>query len=339
MPPIQLNPVKVHHEWGELREVIVGRQIPGTFVIPPYYDGLRWMHGKMLALSKQHGGKRLAEVDPEFDAALTRQSDDLVRLLEGRGVKVHRPNPLDEEAIASCPGGFCSGVQIFPRDPLLVVGSWMIELNLRMRTRRPERYAFQHILQKAHADGRGRWINMPSAWPGPEDQDGTSLFLEGGDTLLNGYDIYVGNSGTSSNARGIEWLQRLLGHAYRVQAVQLRPDVLHLDCAMALLRPGLGLLCRERIHGTLPDSLAGFRWIEVTEQEAEGLGTNSLILNSETLIVERGQERIMGEIKRAGMEVIPLSYDAPATVGGAFRCSHHPIIRESSLSDPNPSIG
>jgi len=323
------NPVHVHHEWGELREVIVGMQRPGTFVIPPYYEGLRWMEGRMLELSQQHGGKRLAEVDPKFDDALTHQSEALAQLLEQRGVKVHRPGPLDAEAIAACPGGSCSGIQIFPRDPLLVVGSWMIELNLRMRTRRVERFALQRILKEAHNQGRGFWISMPGAWPGPEDEDAESLFLEGGDTLLNGFDIYVGDSGTSSNARGIDWLRSFLGTNYRVHAVRLRADVLHLDCAMALLRPGLGLLCQGRIACELPESLSGFRWIEVSEEEAGGLGTNGLILNSETVVVERRRSRLIGEIRKAGMEVIPCAYDAPAAVGGAFRCSHHPLIRES----------
>jgi glycine amidinotransferase len=326
---IQSKPIRVHHEWGELREAIVGLQRPGTFVIPPYYEGLRWMEGRMLELSRQHGGKRLVDVDPEFDGALTHQSEALAQLLEQRGVKVHRPAPLDAEAIAACPGGFCSGIQIFPRDPLLVVGSWIIELNLRMRTRRVERFGFQRILNEVHNQGRGSWVNMPGAWPGPEDEDAASLFLEGGDTLLNGFDIYVGDSGTSSNERGIHWLRNFLGANYRVHAVKLRPDVLHLDCAMALLRPSLGLLCQGRIAGELPESLLGFRWIEVSEEEAGGLGTNGLILNSETVIVERRQSRLIRELRKAGMEVIPLSYDAPATVGGAFRCSHHPLIRES----------
>lgn len=325
------KPVEVHHEWGELRECFVGMQTPGTFVIPPYYEGMRWMEGRMLELSQQHGGKRLLDVDPEFDAALTRQSDALAQLLEERGVKVHRPEQLDSEAIAACPGGFCSGIQIFPRDPLLVVGSWMIELNLRMRTRRVERFAFQGILKEVHTQGRGSWVNMPAAWPGPEDEDAESLFLEGGDTLLNGFDIYVGDSGTSSNERGIAWLRNFLGGNYRVHTVKLRSDVLHLDCAMALMRPGMGLLCRGRIASELPESLSGFRWIEVSEKEAAGLGANGLVLNSETVIVERRQTRLIGEIRKAGMEVIPFAYDAPAAVGGAFRCSHHPLVRESSL--------
>jgi glycine amidinotransferase len=325
--PVQ--PVGVRHEWGELREAIVGRQSPGALVVPPYYDGLRWMEGRMMELSKEHGGKFLVDVDPDFDAALTRQSDALAELLENRGVKVHRPTEVDPKNFAIDPEGYGSGVQLFPRDPLLVVGPWMIELNLRIRARRIERFALQDVLREAHLQGRGQWINMPAALSGIEADDTTSLFLEGGDTLLNGAEIYVGISGTSSNQGGIDWLQGLLGPSYHVQAVPLRSNVLHLDCAMALLRPGLGLLCRTRLAGELPPSLADFRWIDVTEEEASGLGTNGLLLSPETVIVEQRRERIMGEIRQAGMEVIPLAYDAPAAVGGAFRCSHHPLVRVS----------
>jgi N-dimethylarginine dimethylaminohydrolase len=39
--------------------------------------------------------------------------------------------------------------------------------------------------------------------------------------------------------------------------------------------------------------LSGFRWIEVSEKEALGLGANGLILNSETVIVERRQTRLI----------------------------------------------
>jgi len=205
----------------------------------------------------------------------------------------------------------------------------MIETNLRMRLRRVERFGLQGILKEAHDQGRGHWINMPDAWPGPEDKDTTSLLLEGGDTLLNGFDVYVGDSGTGSSEGGIAWLQNLLGASYHVQAVKLRPRILHLDGVMALLRPGLGLLFRAGLAGELPESLSGFRWIEVNEEETYSLGVNGLVLDPETVIIQQRHGRLIDEIRKAGMEVIPLAYDGPATIGGALRCSSHPLIRES----------
>jgi N-dimethylarginine dimethylaminohydrolase len=46
-------------------------------------------------------------------------------------------------------------------------------------------------------------LGSPAASTGP--------FLEGGDTLLNGHEIYVGMSGCASDMAGIDWLQALLG--------------------------------------------------------------------------------------------------------------------------------
>ncbi len=46
---------------------------------------------------------------------------------------------------------------------------------------------------------------MPGAWPGPENEDAASLFLEGGDTLLNGFDIYAGRTGLGQFVPGVSY--------------------------------------------------------------------------------------------------------------------------------------
>ena len=42
-------------------------------------------------------------------------------------------------------------------------------------------------------------------------------------------------SGCASDMAGIDWLQSLLGPRYRVIPVALKSNVLHLDCALALV--------------------------------------------------------------------------------------------------------
>ena len=103
-------------------------------------------------------------------------------------------------------------------------------------------------------------------------------FLEGGDTLLNGREIYVGMSGCASDMAGIDWLQALLGERYRVIPVALKSDVLHLDCAMALIKPGLLVWCPEKLIDGLPMSLRDWDAIAVSKDEANRLATNGLIL-------------------------------------------------------------
>jgi N-dimethylarginine dimethylaminohydrolase len=157
-------------------------------------------------------------------------------------------------------------------------------------------------------------------------------YLEGGDTFVNGYEIYVGISGLASDLKGAKWLQGYLGSSYKVMPIQLRADVLHLDCCMALLKPGLGLICRGKILDPLPGQLKDFEFIEVTEEEAQYLGTNVLVLDENRLIVDSKFERIAEIVRRKGQEVILTPYQAPALLGGGFRCSHHPIRRDSKLS-------
>jgi glycine amidinotransferase len=69
----------------------------------------------------------------------------------------------------------------------------------------------------------------------------------------------------------------------------------------------------------------------VSDAEAENLGTNGLILDEGSLVVDAGNWRIAEELRRAGQEVLTLDYDGPIRIGGGMRCSHHPIRRESDL--------
>ena len=106
-------------------------------------------------------------------------------------------------------------------------------------------------------------------------------------------------------------------------------DVLHLDCVMGLVRPGLGIVCREELDGPLPGPLERYDFIEVSREEASRLATNGCPLDHDRLLVAEGNERVAEELGHHGVEVIPVPYDAPVALGGALRCSHHPIWRES----------
>ena len=74
-----------------------------------------------------------------------------------------------------------------------------------------------------------RWSSVPLGSPGCVD----GPFLEGGDTLLNGYEIYVGMSGCASDMAGIDWLQALLG-----ATLSRDPGGAELERAASRLRAG-----------------------------------------------------------------------------------------------------
>src|SRR5262249_22085374 len=150
-------------------------------------------------------------------------------------------------------------------------------------------------------------------------------------TLLNGREIYVGMSGCASDMAGIDWLQALLGDSYRVIPVALRSNVLHLDCALGLVRPGLLVWCPEKLIDGLPTSLRGWDAITVSKEEAERLATNGLVLEEGRMIVDADNVRVIDELRKRRMDVIPIAFDGPISWGGGLRCAHHPLWRESVL--------
>jgi N-dimethylarginine dimethylaminohydrolase len=315
-----------HHEWGRLREVVIGISPAEDFVVF-HEESMRWQVPAEAGFSRTHAGRRLIELDAEWARRIERQADALAELVAGEGVTVHRPERLKGvERTFLAPNG--EGAQLFPRDGMIVVGDHVIDASLRLLCRQRERYGLRPLIQRLVAERGARWSSVPLGSPGCVD----GPFLEGGDTLLNGYEVYVGISGCASDLAGIDWLQALLGVRYRVIPVALRSFVLHLDCALALVKPGLLIWCPEKLVDGLPMSLRAWDAIAVSRDEASRLATNGLVLEEGRMIVDADNQRVIDELRKRGMDVIPIAFDGPIRTGGGLRCAHHPILRESVLA-------
>jgi len=240
-----------HHEWGTLREVIIG--VPAL-------------------------AERVAR----------------------EGVTVHRPE----------------SAQPLVRDALIVLGDHAIEGSLRQQDRRQERFSVRSFVQKAALERGARWSSVPPGWPNEVD----GPFLEGGDVLLDGTGIYVGMSGRSSDMAGIDWLQALLGARYRVIAVAMKSDVLHLEDVLALVKPGLLLWCPEKLVDGLPTSLRSWDAIAVSKGEAD-----LLVLDEGRMMMDSENARVIAELRKRRMDIIPVAF------GCGLRSAHHPLLRESVL--------
>ena len=315
-----------HHEWGKLREVIIGISPAEDFVV--FHEAsMRWQRPEEAEFSRRHTGRRLIELDGEWAERIERQADALAGLVAREGVTVHRPERLrGDERTFLAPNG--EGAQLFPRDGVIVIADHAIDASLRLRCRQRERYGLRPHIQRMVAERGARWSSVPLGSPGGVD----GPFLEGGDTLLNGHEVYVGMSGCASDMAGIDWLQSLLGPRYRVIPVALRSNVLHLDCALGLVKPGLLVWCPEKLIDGLPMSLRGWDAITVSKDEANRLATNSLILEEGRMIVDADNTRVIDELRQRKVDVIPLPFDGPIRVGGGLRCAHHPLWRESALA-------
>ena len=314
-----------HHEWGKLREVVIGISPAEDFVVF-YEDSQRWLVPPGDEFSRKHVGRRLIDIDAEWATRIERQVDALAELVAREGVTVHRPQRLEgEERTFLAPNG--EGAQLFPRDGMIVIADHVIDASLRLKCRQRERYGLRPIIQRAVQQRGARWSSVPFGSPAAVD----GPFLEGGDTLLNGHEVYVGISGCASDLAGADWLQALLGAKYRVLPVALRSNVLHLDCAVALIKPGLVVYCPEKLIDGLPMSLRDWDAIQVSKEEANLLATNGLVLEVGRVIVDADNTRVIEELRKRRIDVIPHAFDGPISTGGGLRCAHHPLLRESVL--------
>jgi len=324
--------INVTHEWGELKEVILGRPLDETDRIFDWTPGMdeEFSHVKPETFEwlKANAGKPWKEADPELFAKINDQVDNFVATVEKHGVKVHQP-PHVERGDAEY---INSGVeQVWPRDVFCTAGDTVIVASLRLPWKRKQQFAFLPLYAEKMAAGECSFISAPQAStdilsPYQHEAEKYCILLDGGDFLVNGVEIYLG-IGHGSNLLGAKFAQDALGQEYTVYPLQLSAQSLHLDCTMSLLRPGLGLLCREWLKSELPPGLEDFTWIDVTPEEASWLGTNGLPLNAETCLMDPRHERVINEVRSHGHEVIEVPYDGPSYIGGSMRCSSQPLVK------------
>lgn len=326
------KPIAVHHEWGALKEVVVGFpnvRLPSKLAEAPK----RFLPPESVEIIEQNAGKTLEQCDPELNKKFIAQIDAIIKILEGRGIVVHQVKkhlPSEEAFFADMNDAV---FQTFPRDPVLVIGNKVIETAMYEPNRRKERFAVRRTIGERVANSDAVMVSMPQPEPFPADANGgygPGPFLEGGDVFVLGPDIYVGLTGNASNMAGIRWLQRFLGSEYRVHPVPLSNHFLHLDCVLATPRPGLAILCREAFVKGLPSFLQGWTLIDVSAEDAEEkLGCNGLVLDDKTMLVGEDMPELADALRKEGTDVITTPIDAISWQGGGFRCWHHPLVRES----------
>lgn len=321
-------PVLLRSEWDPLTEVVVGRGEGAE--VPTWsesYSTYLTLQERVFFRRNQH--KPLAEVAPEVAARLIEQLDGLAAVLAGLGVSVRRARLLSEEEVDFAEGRQNGTGLIFARDPVAVIGGTVIELALRKQFRRKERFSLRPLVSDLYRRG-ARWISMPPASPDPDAGNGSAEevpFLEGGDILQAGDDILVGLSGLASNRMGLDWLQRFLGPSRRVHPVRVRPDILHLDLALNLLRPGLAVACPAFLPDGPPPLLQGWDFIQVSERDGLEMGANVLSVSPEVVLVEAKQQALIRDLQAKGLKPLPVPFDAPANFGGGIRCATQPLRR------------
>ncbi|MEU8899784.1 amidinotransferase [Nocardia sp. NPDC048505] len=317
------NDVRVDSEFAPLRRVVVSQcefRGPADAAMlgssMPVEDSAR-------EILEAVWGKDFGEVYPAEQAAWEAERDELAAVLTRYGVDVLRPRLFTEaEKAAAGPAGYAN---FFVRDPWFTVGEHVIEGVLQFPHRRMEVLTSRHLLVDRVLPTPARYVAVPQPEVAPS---GAGPFLEGGDVLVLGAQVFVGCSGMATNELGYRWLAKYLEpFGYTVTRVELPSHVLHLDCAMGLVRDGLMISCPERLPAGLPEPLRGWEQIEVGEDEAAAMATNGLPIDAATYITDPAFERVGKELEARGITVEYIDFSVSRLFGGAFRCSTQPLLR------------
>ena len=265
---------------------------------------------------------------------MERERANLKTLLEYYGAEVIMPRRLTgyEKEAASSPDGPTNGggmTNFYSRDPFAVIGDNIIELNLRSRERRYEVLTARDILAAESVKNNCRYVSMPRIDISQGTDGGPGPFLEGGDILLLGKTVYVGQSDWGSNENGFQWLKSYLStFGYQCRAVRIQGNIAHLDCVISLVRDGLMIVCEDCLPDGLPEEFASWDKILVPSEAADRLAVNGLSINEEVYVTDTAFRETVGkELEKRGIHVEYLDFRITRTFKGSFRCSTNPLLR------------
>ncbi|HQP26015.1 MAG: Inosamine-phosphate amidinotransferase 1 [Deltaproteobacteria bacterium ADurb.Bin151] len=345
--------VYVDYEYGDLKEVIVGLPygMSPSLEAKWFADALKVLPKDEADYARKTAGMLWTEmINPETGKSETQMLEEenqaFIAILKSLGVKVFRPTEITVDFIKQYYGadvllnGFS---QDFPRDNMAVIGSNVIEFNLRTPIRKVDISGFRDILSEKCSDATVKWFSMPhTELLKPARKD--TPFLEGGDVIVLGKTVLVGNTlnpSVGSNEAGYQWLKNILGDQYKVKRVRLVESVLHLDCVLSVPRRGLAIICEEAFVDGLPKELKGWDLIRVSLADVQRLAVNGVPVNSQNYILSYNRHNdnrtIQAELEKRGIKVHRVFFGTHNGQGGSLRCATQPLKRKVKMTKAHES--
>lgn len=245
------------------------------------------------------------------ETALRREISTFETVLKDQGIKVYRPEILEEVD------------QIFTRDIGFVIEDKFVIANMLESVRQVELPAIQYLLDQLNPD---HILRAPAA-----------ARIEGGDVIVHGDHIFVGIS-LRTNMAGYEFLKRAFPHK-KVHALPLvtsdDPDkhVLHLDCTFQPVGQSHAIIYHngfktppEIIYQLFPKD----KLIEVTLKEKICMFPNIFSISPNKVVIERMFVRLKEALEARGFTVFEVDYAETSKLSGLLRCSTLPLRRSNA---------
>lgn len=307
--------MSIYNEYAKLKEVILGIS-PKIFMqseLPsPMEAGLSWM--EKLSNKIGYAIYKNKSIPESISRKYKNELEELNKALIANGVKVHRLESI--EPMPKEPEGL---IQMFARDPAMTIGKNFIIGNLQIPMRKKEYRGYSQLTP--HIEAKGLTVTRIDL--------NTDIFLEGGDVIVDYPYVFVGINTYATNLAGLKWLENALTNDFQVIPVFIDdPTIMHLDCCLTIIGPKLAVINKESLKQPLPYPLNEYQFIEVDSKARKELGTNVLVIDPRTIIVQARHLDLQNKLKEKGFKVIPIDFTNHAKTHGAFRCATCPIIRE-----------
>jgi glycine amidinotransferase/scyllo-inosamine-4-phosphate amidinotransferase 1 len=338
---------QVKNEWGQLREIIVGDSFSAQ--VPTIGDKclhcIDYAHLSDEEFKNRPSGHYLKKVLDETQKDL----DEIERTLKSLGVKVHRPIRTNFSEPIKTDNWEVDGYYNYcPRDTVLIINDKAIEvpMTLRHRSNEAER-TLKPLFDQNH------WVQAPRPKLLDSIYQREDLSIP---TLLNGEPVFdaanvikhnndllylVSNTGNRDGAKWLEgYCKETFGNEYNVHLAENVYAYIHIDTTFVFLREGLVLLNPSRVNWrNMPHFISKLDRIWAPEPfptlvmedwcpASPWLGMNILPINKELVMVEEHQVLLMKELKKWGIESIPVKLSHARTLSGGPHCVTLDVIRD-----------
>jgi scyllo-inosamine-4-phosphate amidinotransferase 1 len=299
------------NEWDSIKEIVVGR---ADFANWPTDD-------PVFARESEKTTWRETPVPsgPVPDWIIDEANEDLDLLastLEMCGATVHRPKAINFQKRGGM-YNYC------PRDRLLIHGSTVVDPAMMYPCRDMESEALEEVIYRADTVHRM-----------PRDQD---MVLDAANVLrLNNKMLYLQSA--SGNQKAAKWLMNKFPDV-EIEVCNFYSGV-HIDSTIVPLREGLVMVNASRVNAdNLPNVFKDWETIWITDVVAQNfyeypyaskwIAMNMLVVDPETVIVDKHQTNLMNMLEIYNFTVIPLELRHSRTLGGGFHCVTLDLVRET----------
>ena len=242
--------------------------------------------------------------------------DNLAATLTNLGVEVVRPDPLNFQAHDGM-YNYC------PRDRLLVWDNVVVDTAMMYPCRDMELQCLQSVVDDAEI-----FVQMPR---------NSGMVLDAANILrLN--DTWLFLESASGNRKAYEWLYMQFPQV-NIELCNFYSGV-HIDSTIVPLREGLVMLNASRVgFNTVPKAFEGWQKIWVNDVVPQGfheypyaskwIAMNMLVVDPETVIVDRHQTELIKTLESYRFTVIPSELRHSRTLGGGFHCVTLDLVRQA----------